>query len=70
MKETKYKVLLLEDDSIDRKAFMRLIEKEQLPYDCNETESLLEAHKLLQKEQYDVIIADYNLAANSFNYRA
>ncbi|MFC1739258.1 PAS domain S-box protein [Planctomycetota bacterium] len=62
MDETRYKVLLLEDDSIDRKAFMRLIEKEQLPYDCTEAESLLEAHKLLKSEKYDIIIADYNLA--------
>ena len=62
MEKTRYKLLLLEDDDIDRKALKRLLEKENLPYDCSETESVAEALQLLSSEKFDVIIADYNLA--------
>ena len=61
MKETRYKVLLLEDDSIDRKAFMRLVKVEKLPYDCTEADSVAKVRDILSSETFDVIIADYYL---------
>ncbi len=61
MKELKYKVLLLEDDSVDRKSLIRLFEKEQLPYECEEAESVSEAKELLASRKFDVVIADYYL---------
>jgi len=38
MNNTRYKILLVEDDEIDQKAFSQLVEHEGLPYDyviCN-----------------------------------
>jgi DNA-binding NtrC family response regulator len=61
MSQLKYKILLLEDDSVDRKSIIRLVKKEKLPYDCYEAESLKKAHQLLSEQDFDVIVADYNL---------
>jgi PAS domain S-box-containing protein len=61
MNQTKYKILLLEDDNVDRKSIMRLIKQEDLPYDCYEAESIAQAHQLLSEQNFDVILADYNL---------
>jgi PAS domain S-box-containing protein len=61
MEQAKYKVMLLEDDQLDRKAFLRLVKQEDLPYDCIEAGSISEAHSLLDLEKFDVIIADYSL---------
>ncbi|MHC5073246.1 MAG: PAS domain-containing protein [Planctomycetota bacterium] len=58
---SKYKILLLEDDSVDRKSIIRLVKKEKLPYDCYEAESLKKAQQLLSEQDFDVIVADYNL---------
>ncbi|MHC4130722.1 MAG: PAS domain-containing protein [Planctomycetota bacterium] len=61
MNSQTYKILLLEDDSVDRKSIIRLVKKEQLPYECYEAESLKQAHQLLTEQDFDVIVADYNL---------
>jgi PAS domain S-box-containing protein len=61
MKQQKYKILLLEDDSVDRKSIIRLVKKENLPYDCSEADSVKQANQLLSEQDFDVIVADYNL---------
>ncbi|MHC4758037.1 MAG: response regulator, partial [Planctomycetota bacterium] len=61
MEQQKYKILLLEDDSVDRKSIIRLVKKENLPYDCFEAESVKQANQLLSEQDFDVIVADYNL---------
>jgi len=61
MSDTKYKVLLVEDDKIDQLAFDRLIEDEHLPYDCRTAASVSEAQSILSSEKFDVVVVDYLL---------
>ena len=57
----KTKVLLIEDDRVDRMAFERLIRQQQLDYEYSMAESLTAARRLLDSESFDVIISDYRL---------
>jgi len=61
MESTKYKILLVEDDKLDQKAFERLVKKENLPYDYTIASSVSEAKNILGREQFDVVISDYTL---------
>jgi len=61
MEETRYKILLVEDDKVDQTAFVRMIEDEKLPYNCTITGSVSEAKKILSCEQFDIVISDYYL---------
>jgi len=61
MENTRYKILLIEDDKADQMAFMRLVEDENLPYDCTIAGSISEAQSILGSEWFDVIISDYEL---------
>jgi len=61
MENTRYKILLIEDDKPDQMAFMRLVEDENLPYDCTIAGSISEAQGILGSEPFDVIISDYEL---------
>ena len=53
------RILLIEDDMIDQKAFEWLIKEENLPYDCTVARSILEARSTLDSERFDVIVTDY-----------
>ena len=61
MENTKYKVLLVEDDYIDQMAFERLVKEEGLLYDYTICSSAAEAENVLSSRQFDVIITDYLL---------
>ena len=61
MKNTRYKIVLVEDDKLDQEAFKRLIEDQELPYDCTIVGSIAEAKGVLGCEVFDVIITDYSL---------
>jgi len=61
MENTRYKILLIEDDKLDQMAFKRLVEDENLPYDCTIAGSVSEAHSILGSEQFDVVLSDYVL---------
>ena len=61
MDDTRYKVLLIEDDKIDRVAFKRLVEDENLPYDYLIAGSVSEAQNILSSNEFDVVIIDYLL---------
>jgi len=61
MENTRYKILLIEDDEVDQRAFKRLIKEENLPYDCTIAGSVSEARSILGSERFDVVIADYLL---------
>ena len=61
MKDTKYKVLLIEDDELDQKAFERSVEEQKLPYDCTIAGSISEAKNTLGSKQFDIVISDYSL---------
>lgn len=62
MEDSKYNILLIEDDEFDQKAFQRFIEDEKLPYFCTMTGSISEAKNMLDLRRYDVIISDYLLS--------
>ena len=61
MEETRYKILLVEDDKLDQMAFVRMVEDEKLPYDCTIAGSVSEALSALGSEQFDIVISDYML---------
>ena len=61
MSETIFKVLLVEDDELDRIAFKRLVEREKLPYDCTVAASVTEATEILGRSVFDVIVSDYSI---------
>ncbi len=43
MGNTRYKILLVEDDKLDQMAFKRLVKDNDLPYDCIIAGSISEA---------------------------
>ncbi len=55
------RILLIEDDIVDRLAFKRHIEREKIPFRYDIADSVVCALALLRAENYDVIISDYNL---------
>jgi len=61
MEETRYKILLIEDDEIDKQAFERFVKDEELPYDYTVAASVSEAQSILASEQFDNIVSDYSL---------
>jgi PAS domain S-box-containing protein len=61
MEDVRYKILVVEDNELDQMAFMRMVEKEKLPYDCTPARSVSEAQKMLSTENFDVVITDYEL---------
>ena len=61
MEETKYRLLFVEDNKLDQKAFIRFVEKEGLAYDYTIAGSVCEALKTLKNEKFDVIVSDYSL---------
>jgi PAS domain S-box-containing protein len=68
MENTRYKILMVEDDKLDQKAFNRLVKEEQLPYDCTIVGSVSDAKTMLSAQQFDIIISDYNLSdGNAFD---
>lgn len=61
MNVKKYKLLLIEDNKLDRMAFVRFVKTAELPYDCTIAGSVSQALETLESEQFDVIISDYSL---------
>ncbi|MGB2863779.1 MAG: ATP-binding protein [Sedimentisphaerales bacterium] len=61
MEDTKYKVLLIEDNKLDCMAFKRFVEDEKLLYDLTAVRSISEAKDILGSEQFDIIVSDYSL---------
>jgi DNA-binding NtrC family response regulator len=63
MDNAKVRVLLIEDDKIDQKAFERMVKKENLPYDCRIAGSISQAKRILgTNEHFDAIIMDFRLS--------
>ncbi len=61
MGNTRYKILLIEDDKLDQMAFERLVKDEKLPYDYKIAGSVSEAKSILGSEQFDIVVSDYSL---------
>jgi formate hydrogenlyase transcriptional activator len=61
MNDERIRMLLVEDDPIDRMAFSRFMESRKLPYDYTIAESTQSARKHLASERFDIVISDYSL---------
>ncbi len=56
------RILLVEDDPIDQRAFLRLIDSESLPYDPLLVNCVSAALQAVAGSEFDLIIADYLLS--------
>lgn len=61
MNNSKYKILLIEDDKLDQMAFKRMMKDRELSYDCTIAGSVSEAREILDSRDFDVVICDYAL---------
>ncbi len=61
MEDSRYKILLVEDELLYRKAFIRFVEEEELQYDYTEAKSVSEARSILSSEKFDILFVDYSL---------
>ena len=61
MENTKYKVLLIEDNQIEQRMFQRFVETNSIPYDCVIAGSVSEARRVLGSEKFDIVISDHDL---------
>ncbi len=61
MENMKLKILMVEDDKLDQKAFERAVKDENLPYDYKIAGSVSEAKSILASAQFDAVISDYSL---------
>ncbi len=55
------RLLLIEDDAIDRMAFERFVKAEQLPYQYRLVTSLSTAREALTVAEFDIVVTDYHL---------
>jgi PAS domain S-box-containing protein len=58
---TPVKLLYIEDDELDRRAFLRMVREKGLPYDTTTAATLAEARARLAESGFDVIVADNHL---------
>ncbi|MBI5570203.1 MAG: response regulator [Desulfomonile tiedjei] len=61
MSEQRIKLLLVEDDRVDRMAFERMVRAEGLPYDYTCVSSIDAGKKAVKSDTFDVIVTDYRL---------
>jgi PAS domain S-box-containing protein len=59
--DTRIKLLLVEDDRIDRMAFERMVKSEKLPYDYYCVSSVLDGKEAIECGDFDVVVTDYRL---------
>jgi PAS domain S-box-containing protein len=57
----RYRVLLVEDDTVDQLAFKRAVKEQGSPYAYDVAGSVAEARDLLSRNRYDAVITDYSL---------
>jgi len=61
MENTRYKILLIEDNELDQMAFKRFVESNAIPCDCTVSGSVSQAKQALSSNQFDIIITDHSL---------
>ena len=61
MDNNKYKVLLVEDNEIERMAFKRFVDNNNIPYDYVTTKSVAEAKIELESNKFDIVISDHDI---------
>ena len=57
----RYRMLLVEDDTVDQLAFKRAVKEQGSPYAYDVAGSVAEARDLLSRNRYDAVITDYSL---------
>lgn len=55
------KILFIEDDEVERRAFLRIVRDKNLPWEVNVAETLAAARAHLAESLFDVIVADNHL---------
>jgi PAS domain S-box-containing protein len=58
---TRYKILLVEDDRLDQMAFKRLVKEDNLPYDYIIAGSVAQARQIIGGQKFDLVFVDYLL---------
>lgn len=61
MEQKKHSVLLIEDDKMDQMAFERFMKSDEPPFTYKIADSVSEAKRKLECEQFDIIVSDYSL---------
>jgi PAS domain S-box-containing protein len=61
MENTRYKILLVEDNQLDQMAFKRFMDENAIPYDYIIAGSVSDAQEALNSERFDIIITDHSL---------
>ncbi|MDH5543247.1 MAG: response regulator [Nitrospinota bacterium] len=61
MPKTNVRVLLVDDDIVDRKALTRYVKENKLPYEIKPASSLAECRDILNEQKFDIILLDYQL---------
>lgn len=61
MDNTQYKILLIEDNELDQKAFERFVKNGNIPYDYMIAGSVSEATQILNANQFDAVISDHSI---------
>jgi len=61
MSTARYRILLVDDDAIDRLAFLRHVRNEALPYDCRTAGSIAEGRIALASAPCDLVLLDREL---------
>ncbi len=59
------RLLLIEDDTVDRMAFERFVHKERLPYEVTIARSAAEGRDCLEHDTFDVVLTDYHLGEST-----
>ena len=61
MEDYKYKVLLVEDNEIERIAFEKFVKNNDIPYDYMIAKSASEAQVILENNKFDIVVSDHDL---------
>ena len=61
MENTRYIILMVEDDRLDQMAFKRMVKEENLPYDYTIAGSVAQAKEILRSDKFDLVFVDYLL---------
>jgi PAS domain S-box-containing protein len=61
MENTRYQILLVEDNQLDQMAFKRFMDENSIPYDYIIAGSVSDAQEALNSERFDIIITDHSL---------
>src|SRR5579871_980876 len=62
MNAPRHRILLVDDDEVDRMALLRHVRTQALPYDCSTAGSLAEAREKLKAATFDAILLDRQLS--------